>query len=775
MPKYDLAQLSPIDLEELARDLLQSEWGVTIEAFRVGRDQGIDLRYAKHSKSGRRGASAPVTIIQCKHYLGSGFDKLFRDLSKVELPKIKKLAPARYVVVTSVSLSALNKSKILKALSPFIQSEQDIYGSDDIGSLLARHENVERRHLKLWLTSSLVLERALHNAEICQTRFEVERIKRKLPLFVENRALPRALDILDREKVVVISGPPGIGKTTLAEILMFEYLANGYEPVAITGEIVEGKRLFLPDAKRIFYFDDFLGHTFLGDRPEYFGRNQDSEIIAFMEMVKTSKHSRFLLTTREHILQGARQFSERFAHSQIIDARCVLNLEDYTRGQRAKILFNHLFFSDLPPEYRNAVLENDFFLKVIAHEHFSPRQIEWLSSLHRVHSVPPAEYPAYIEKLLDNPEEIWTHAYRRQISIASRYALLVYYSLGSASAAELRLVFDGYYRHLSKKHNFPTAANDFQDALKELDGGFFRYGRYQVEFLSPSIREFISKLLLQGSESFEDLVCTAVRFKQIVNLYRLALQHGDSHLRRSVETAPSSFVEAIERLFRKTNLAKSTTSTGATVHIHVDNTYEEKVDFLFEVAAHLKDQKYLGIAIDCARYLIQKWDKHAVDQGGLLDVLEAIHGETKMDPSIKTELLNAYLLKAVLEIESASSDYVLNFLRFYRGAGVTNDEVEKELKSQVEEFQRQGALADIDSVSGLDELHALKSTLEDLANEFELSLDYELQRLDEEIAQNEMPDYGDDDRRIESRGVDTNVEMSDDDIRGMFSALREKQ
>ena len=43
---YDFKQLSPADFEELTRDLLQQHWGVRLEAFKTGRDQGIDMRYA---------------------------------------------------------------------------------------------------------------------------------------------------------------------------------------------------------------------------------------------------------------------------------------------------------------------------------------------------------------------------------------------------------------------------------------------------------------------------------------------------------------------------------------------------------------------------------------------------------------------------------------------------------------------------------------------------------------------------------------------------------
>jgi len=89
MSRYTFTSLSPQDFEELVRDLLQAEWNVAIEAFKTGRDSGIDLRYA----SGHDG----TTIVQCKHYATSGYSKLISHLRNVELPKVMLLCPARYV------------------------------------------------------------------------------------------------------------------------------------------------------------------------------------------------------------------------------------------------------------------------------------------------------------------------------------------------------------------------------------------------------------------------------------------------------------------------------------------------------------------------------------------------------------------------------------------------------------------------------------------------------------------------------------------------------
>ena len=46
MADYHFHQLSPDDLEILPRGLLQAHWDVTIEIFKIGKDGGIDLRYA---------------------------------------------------------------------------------------------------------------------------------------------------------------------------------------------------------------------------------------------------------------------------------------------------------------------------------------------------------------------------------------------------------------------------------------------------------------------------------------------------------------------------------------------------------------------------------------------------------------------------------------------------------------------------------------------------------------------------------------------------------
>lgn len=174
MPDYTFHTLSPIDFENLVRDLLQSEHSIRLESFKAGKDQGIDLRYSK--------ADGLSLIVQAKHYADTGFRGLLTHLKSKEKPKIDRLKPDRYLLATSVPLSPTNKDKIREALFPHVKDLQDIYGRDDINNLLGLFPTVERQHFKLWLSSTTVLEDVLHSRIINQTRITLQEIADKARL-----------------------------------------------------------------------------------------------------------------------------------------------------------------------------------------------------------------------------------------------------------------------------------------------------------------------------------------------------------------------------------------------------------------------------------------------------------------------------------------------------------------------------------------------------------------------------------------------------------------
>jgi hypothetical protein len=767
MPKYNFTSLSSQDFEELARDLLQEEWGIALEAFRAGRDRGIDLRYAP--------AFGGTTIVQCKHFAVSGYSKLLTNLRVQEFPKIARLDPERYVVATSVALTPANKDEIVAALAPYVKSTGDIIGADDIEGLLARHPEVERRNFKLWLTSTEVIERVLHNAELCQTDFEIDRIRRKLPLFVQSAAYPRAMKLLDDSRIVIVSGAPGIGKTTLAEMLLYAHLEQGYEPVKIQGEIIEGRRLFKPKVKRIFYYDDFLGQTFLGDRKEYLGRNEDVAIVNFIAMVRQSEYSRFVLTTREHILRNALQLSEKLAQSHVLEHRCILELGDYTVGQKARILYNHLYFSDLPQTYKEAILEDEFFLRIIRHEHFNPRLIEWLSSRTRVATVPVPSYQAYISDLLKNPQGIWTHAFRNQISEPARALLFTVYSLGDwTDARDLEFSFASLRRHQATKYHWSTAPREFREALEEMDGAFLSYHLGHASFHNPSIREFIGSLIANEPEIVRDIIESALRFKQIERLWELSAAHPSSALPEFLHSNAHLILPTLARLLNAPEIIRWEKQRDGSMRGYViDMCSELRIVFVLTVAEAWHSIPLLDFAAQAADGLVQNWTRSRVDFLPTLRLLAAFKDKGWVQQNGGIRIYRAVLSGLLKNLEFTHGTEWGEILAFSETALEWTEADDAQLTVAFTRYQTSGVDNDIWNCSSADEADELKDALEEMQTKFGVDFVQKVRQL--ELHEHEEPsdDFRGGSWNSSALSKAEREYVSDDDIRQMFGTLRE--
>lgn len=151
---HNFAQLSPSDLEDLARDLLGREIGVRFEAFSEGRDDGMDGRHA--------GAAGDI-ILQVKHYYRSGFSKLQSTMKKERLA-IDVLQPKRYILVTSTPLTPARKEGLASIIGPALLTSGDIFGPEDLNGLLRKYPDIETAHQKLWNPSTGILRKVVAEA-----------------------------------------------------------------------------------------------------------------------------------------------------------------------------------------------------------------------------------------------------------------------------------------------------------------------------------------------------------------------------------------------------------------------------------------------------------------------------------------------------------------------------------------------------------------------------------------------------------------------------------
>ena len=769
MAKYNFNVLSFQDFEDLVRDLLQAKLGIDIEAFATGSDKGVDLRFTI-LKDGE-------TVIQCKHYIKSGPRKLINNLRNKEIQKVIKLKPNNYILVTSCDLSVNNKDEILEIMQPFIKNSSDIIAQKDLENLLSQHSEVEKIHYKLWITSTSVMERIIHNAEYSQTEFLVEEIENKIKMFVKTPAFKEAINKLEEYNFVVISGIPGIGKTKLAEMLIYLHMSMGYQPVIIQSNISEGKNLFRKGKRQIFYFDDFLGQTFFGDRKEYLGQNQDSEVEIFASMIRKSKNSRFILTAREHIIQSARQESEKLDSGELLENRYILNLENYSKFHRAQILFNHLYFSDLPGKCIESILENGFILEIIKHKNYNPRLIEYLASYRRIPNDMKSDYCAYIQKLLNHPEKLWLHAYYNQISFAARHLLLVLYTMGPNGGNEvtLKVMFNSFNSYIKKHRNKIVEPNEYRKALKSLEGGFIIINKNNIDFISPSIREFVATIIRKDENVAEDIIHSATNIKQLIVLWQLANANSDTELVDIFKTKEDVFKKVLPHLLDVSFEIWNCSGSWIEKEL-INSSYIEVLRFIVQCAIKHQSKYFLKIGIQVTKRL--RWCSK-ISYVYFSDYVNLLHEIAENDwllHSCGKELCSLMMEFFIEQLEYANSKDWANLIKKYRKLPLWTESDEDKLLNIFGQYCDSSLYNEIENCSNIDELDELRRSIDEL----EVMANYCGHDLDESYAIIETryeelyEEYESDNFDHYENSVSHNVvDISDDEIIDMFSSLLE--
>jgi hypothetical protein len=506
MVNYDLLVLSPFEFENLSRDLVQKKLGLVFESFTTGPDDGIDFRYAP-SGTGN-------IIIQVKRY--QDFTSLRGSLKK-EVAKVHRLSPARYILTTSVGLSPKHKEEILALFHPFIQSKADILGREDLNNLLGLYPEVENAYYKLWIAGTHVLQQVLNNGIFHQSAFELNEIRKQVQLYVPNASLPQAIEILKAYNYLIISGIPGIGKTTLARMVVLHLLSNGYEElVYLQDSIEEGYRYFNPARKQVFLFDDFLGSNVF-EKGKLI--NQDNKIIRFIKMIQATAGKAFILTTREYILSQAMDTMTRFRESNIGIAQCLLDVSCYTGNIKAQILYNHLYFSNIPKEYLADLLFNDRYLSLVLHKNFSPRIIEAALNSKFWNAIDTKDFSTVLTSYFDKPDSVWRMLFEDLSDDLPRQILLVLASIDTMVFLEDLLLAVTAFRQVAVPGNSPAVdAFHFKRSIRELELIFLKTSMdanhaIVVSFQHASIADFLFRYL-DENPSFVSLLLQGALFEE---------------------------------------------------------------------------------------------------------------------------------------------------------------------------------------------------------------------------------------------------------------------
>jgi hypothetical protein len=373
--------------------------------------------------------------------------------------------------------------------------------------------------------------------------------------------------------------------------------------------------------RQAFYFDDFLGRTNLNQ----LGRNEDRRLVEFMEEVAANPSWRFILTTREYILNAAMVHSEALAHAPIRLRLCIVNLADYQRRIRAHILYNHLYYSKLSPHQKVAILRDRKYEAIVNHRNYNPRVIEFMTQSSQALATPATQYLNEFEENLERPIRVWEHAYKWQISEGSRHVLLVMATLlEPCLLAHLELAFWKFYRYRQVKFGFPTSSNDWEAALKELDGSFIATSRAGldviVQFSNPSIRDFLESHLKSSTGDVEDLLGASHFYEQYVRLCigSLSSRPAPGH-QDLIQTLANNLFAPTSRLIR--HVARDGRLLGMS---RLDISPESRVKHFGETVIKTQATNHLATLQRFVEVLTERWERGIVDSEDAVDLLRTL-------------------------------------------------------------------------------------------------------------------------------------------------------
>ena len=514
------ANLNDMEFEALCKDVMERMLGVSLRRFGPGRDHGVDLT---------DDVSTKAIVVQVKHYRDSTTDQLVRSL-KNELPKVTELAPQKYYICCSRKLSADNIKALYQHFQAYMASDRHIVTLIEIDDFLKQEDNKDilKKHFKLWLDSTGILEELLNDDIFVDCEALLSDVDNLQRLFVRTSAFDKALKALESNQPLCIIGDPGVGKSITSKMLVLHYAALGYR-VRYTTDVTDLKSLkkaLRDDAttQEVILLDDCFGQAYFEMKS-----SQSSELVALIKYVKLHPNKVLILNSRVTIFQEARERQQDLV--RCMDRKefrvHVLDMNNLSGEEKAKILYNHLAFSGIPDEYFESIRINKRYYNIIFHRNYNPRIIEFVCNPNRYSKIPATLFFEYIMKQLDNPQEIWANEYDDRLQPADRILLQTIYSMTTTTvnAGLVRHCFD---RRIAGIPTIDKTLDQYTRSLNRLNEGFIKIidnrGSQELSMQNPSVNDFLDSRLREGTlerQELVDSICTDKQLRLIPEKNRL--------------------------------------------------------------------------------------------------------------------------------------------------------------------------------------------------------------------------------------------------------------
>ena len=485
---YRLDELGWLQFDRLCALVVETEFGLAGLSWRGQSDRG---RFAVVSDErvvvGPRGVRLLAPVMVAALWVRSG-----RSLSE----RLSELVDRAVVLFAESGMEVENGLLVLTNLDAGLgelastseavgRAHVEVIGARQIAAILDR--NPELRAAVPSVLGLRDLGALIDGEALGRSSLDVSGAQELARVFWATRAYERARAVLARHRFVVLTGPPEMGKTAIAQMLALAQLTDGWEAHECTDpDQVWG--VFDRDRRQVFVADDAFGSTeYRPDSAERWahGLGRLLGMLDFQHwLIWTSRPAPLRAGLRR--VQRERG-SERFP----APAEVLVDASNLDLAEKTLILFRHAKAHGASGAVRE--LLRSAALSIVEHPHFTPERIrrfvaDRLEELPALGQDGPAHLLATVERELASP----TDAMRTSFTVLGQEHRDLLIALLDAPAG---LIDERELAATVRRHHAGGLSRAPNELIDRLADHFVRITPLGIGWVHPSWRDLVIEQL----------------------------------------------------------------------------------------------------------------------------------------------------------------------------------------------------------------------------------------------------------------------------------------
>jgi len=508
-----------------------------VAIYREAQDGGQDAVFLFKKSKGLTGTGT----VQCKFTSDSKRRLKLSDLN-VEKVSIKELVAKgeadTYYFITNMGVDAPVAVDIRTELTSLGVSNPEIFGREWITQQIRESSRLRALVPRVYGLGDLSVILDERRAE--QTQALLGHLIPSLSVYVPTSAHRQAVRVLKEHGIVLLLGPPAAGKSMLAAILATSALDDGNHRCFQVDSPQELLEHWNPNEPGGFYWiDDAFG-------PNQLREDFVDQWISMMSKVKTaiSRGNRFVLTSRSHIWNAAKQKLATRNHPLLADNTAIVDVGMLSPEERSQILYNHIKAGNQTKEWKSQV--KPFLDDLSKKSNLLPEIARRLGNKSYTSGLTLSSQD--LEKFVNEPMEYLKETVG-ELNDAQRAALTLVFLNKSKLSADVR-DHEAWSRVCDK---FGVSQVEIGDALEQLNDTFIVRKQEKTgsfwSFSHPTISDALSSIL--GYRN--DLVELYLRGVRIGNILSDVVCENAKIIRDAIVVPESLNDLLVERLLETEN------------------------------------------------------------------------------------------------------------------------------------------------------------------------------------------------------------------------------